>query len=171
MKGFQIILILISCIFVNSCDAFRRMAGLPTSADIVALQKKIARQEQLKYQHKLDSMKLVEKDLRDSLDILDSIRLQQYTILNNTKIGGLYTTKLEYKYYVVVGAFKDRSNAESLLNKVKSENYSAILINFRNSFNAVAISPSNDLNRVLRAIREIRKKSFCPEDVWILVNE
>ena len=45
------------------------------------------------------------------------------------------------------------------------------IISFRNGLLAVSVCPSDDLNEVLRTLRQLRGKGICPEDGWILVNE
>ena len=120
---------------------------------------------------RIDSLKRVEKALNDSIAVLDSIRQLHGTILNPSEIGGLFTTRLDFRYYIVVGAFKSRSNAESLLSVVKEEGYAPVLISFRNGFSAIGITPADDLQSVLRSLKKVKEEAFCPEDVWILVNE
>ena len=93
------------------------------------------------------------------------------TILNPSDIGGLFTTRLDSRYYIVVGSFKSRENAESLLVSVKERGYSPVLISFRNGFNAIGIAPADDLHRIFLSLKKVREEDFCPEDVWILVNE
>ena len=74
-------------------------------------------------------------------------------------------------YYIVVGSFKDRTNAESLLLEAKDEGYQPVLISFRNGFNAVGIAPANDLFHIFQSLKQVRTEKFCPDDVWILVND
>ena len=35
----------------------------------------------------------------------------------------------------------------------------------------VGVSPVNRLQDALAALHEVKKETFCPKDVWILVNE
>ena len=84
---------------------------------------------------------------------------------------GLFTTKLDFKYYIVVGSFKSRHNAESLLSTVAEKGYKPILISFRNGFNAIAVAPTNSLREAFSSLKNVRTEAFCPDDVWILVNE
>ena len=100
-------------------------------------------------------------------------RLRQLrgTILNPSRLGGLFTTKLDFRYYIVVGAFTQRYNAEHLMETTKARGYNTTIINFRNGYNAVGVCPSNDLNSVNAALRKVKLEPFCPNDVWILVNE
>ena len=104
--------------------------------------------------------------------LLDSLSQTKGTILNPTKMGGLYTTKLASRYYIVVGAFRTRSYAERKLTKCNEAGYTdATIISFRNGLLAVAVCPSNSLNETLKKLRELRGNGICPEDGWILVNE
>ena len=86
-------------------------------------------------------------------------------------MGGLYTTKLESRYYIVVGAFRTRSYAERKLTECNKAGYTATIISFRNGLLAVAICPSDSLNESLKVLREVRGNGICPQDGWILVNE
>jgi len=111
-----------------------------------------------------DSLEALEKHL------LDSLTQSQGTVLNPSKLGGLYTTKLESKYYIVVGAFRTRSNAENKLKSCNAAGYTATIVSFRNGLLAVAICPSNNLDETLRKLKEIRGTEVCPQDGWILIN-
>ena len=103
--------------------------------------------------------------------LLDSLSQTKGTILNPTKMGGLYTTKLESRYYIVVGAFRTRSYAERKLTECNKAGYTATIISFRNGLLAVAVCPSDSLNESLKVLRELRGNGICPWDGWILVNE
>lgn len=160
------VIIVCSIINIAGCDAVRKMAGRPTSEEI----KQIAKELVAEQQHKLDSLRRVELDLRLSLEIADSARQAGGTILNESEIGGLFTTAPYFKYYIILGSFKQRYLAESLLKNVEKKGYKAALINFRNGFNAVGVCPSNDRSEAIKSLGKIRKEVFCPADVWILVN-
>ena len=87
-------------------------------------------------------------------------------------MGGLYTTKLASRYYIVVGAFRTRSYAERKLTKCNEAGYTnATIISFRNGLLAVAVCPSDSLNETLKKLRELLGNGICPQDGWILVNE
>ncbi len=172
MKANLTAAIVLSCLLLaaGGCDFLRSVSGRPTSRDIQKKAELIQRELDRKTAS-LDSMKLVEKQLKDSLAYLDSLRQLRGTLLNPSKLGGLFTTKLESRYYIVIGAFRERTNAESLVKKVSSRGYPATLISFRNGFNVVGVCPSGDPGKVYDSLKKIREEDFCPEDVWILVNE
>ena len=104
-------------------------------------------------------------------NVLDSLKQMRGTILNPSAMGGLYTTKLDYRYYIVVGAFTMRSNAEKLLTRVQDAGYVATLISFRNGYNAVGVCQTDRLPEAFASLKKVKTESFCPPDVWILVNE
>lgn len=170
MKRELIFIFLISIQVLTGCDALRKLAGRPTKAEIEAKRLELLRQQEASHQARIDSLKKVEKELADSLTLAGTLRQSQGTVLNPGAIGGLFTTKLEYKYYVVVGAFIFRRNAENLHKTVQAKGYVPTIINFRNGFNAIGLCPTNDLNAALASLRKVRQEDFCPEDVWILVN-
>jgi methyl coenzyme M reductase subunit C len=71
----------------------------------------------------------------------------------------------------VVGAFRNRAYAERKLVKCNEAGYTATIISFRNGLLAVSVCPSDDLNEVVKTLRQLRGTGICPKDGWILVNE
>lgn len=171
MKKTLILMLVIPSFIVSGCDMFRKLAGRPTAEELDAIRMEKMRLEELAHQERIDSLRQVEKAISDSISVLDSIRQMHGTILNPSDIGGLFTTRLSARYYIVVGAFKSRSNAEVLLSTVKEKGYSPVLISFRNGFNAIGISPADDLLSAFQQLKKVKNEHFCPDDVWILVNE
>jgi hypothetical protein len=176
MNKTLIIALMLTTLVTSSCDFVRRIAGRPTSAQVEKIRQDRIRAEEARHQAVLDSMEQVKKHLADSIAareayLLDSLSQARGTILNPSKMGGLFTTKLQAKYCIVVGAFRNRAYAERKLNKCNEAGYTATIISFRNGLLAVSVCPSDDLNEVLRTLRQLRGKGICPEDGWILVNE
>ena len=177
MKRSVILILACAALLLSGCDFVRTLAGRPTSDDLEVKRSHIERAENVaRYQARIDSLERVRVRLADSLaaldaHLLDSLSQTKGTILNPTKMGGLYTTKLESRYYIVVGAFRTRSYAERKLTECNKAGYTATIISFRNGLLAVAICPSNSLNESLKVLREVRGNGICPQDGWILVNE
>lgn len=171
MKKFLLLLSALSLLTLGGCDMFRRLAGRPTAKELEQIKMEMLLRQEAQQVARIDSLRRVEKALSDSIAVLDSIRQLHGTILNPSEIGGLFTTRLDFRYYIVVGAFKDRANAEKLLSEVREKGYSPVLINFRNGFNAIGIAPANDLFNVFRSLKRVKTEEFCPDDVWILVND
>lgn len=171
MRKSLLLVIIVSALSMTGCDFFRILAGRPTSEDIENKKVEIMRAEEAALQFRLDSLKHAQQMVEDSLAVLDSLKQQCGTILNPSALGGLFTTKLEADYYIVVGAFNVRSNAERLLKSVADRGYVPVLINFRNGKNAVGLCPSNSLQEIFIALKEVKEEPFCPPDVWILENK
>ena len=168
--------LLLSAFVGTGCDGLRRLAGRPTSADLAEMQaaldlRREAEREAAAYQTRIDSLRRVEQAIADSLAVLDSLRQMRGTILNPSAMGGLFTTRLDYRYYIVVGAFTMRSNAEALLVRVQKAGYTGTLISFRNGYNAIGICQTDHLPTAFASLKKVRTEEFCPPDVWILVNE
>ena len=178
MKRSVLFLLVSAALVLSGCDFVRTLAGRPTSDDLDVKRSTIDRAQNVaRDQARIDSLERVRQRLADSLaaldaHLLDSLSQTKGTILNPTKMGGLYTTKLASRYYIVVGAFRTRSYAERKLSKCNEAGYSdATIISFRNGLLAVAVCPSNSLNETVKKLRELRGNGICPQDGWILVNE
>ena len=160
---------------VSSCDFVRTLAGRPTSAQLEEMREERMRAEEARHQAVLDSMERAEKALAEALaareqELLDSLTQAHGTVLNPSRLGGLYTTKLESKYYIVVGAFRNRTYAERKLTQCNEAGYTATIISFRNGLLAVSVCPSDNLEETLRTLKKLRGTEVCPEDGWILMN-
>jgi len=177
MKRSVLLSLVFASLLLSGCDFFRYIAGRPTSEDLEDKRIEMLKiQEEVRHQAYLDSLEQVRKRMADSLaaldaHLLDSLSQRKGTLLNPTKLGGLYTTKLEAKYYIIVGAFRTRSYAERKLNKCNEAGYAATIISFRNGLLAVGVCPSDSLNETVKTLRELRGNGICPKDGWILVNE
>lgn len=120
MNRTVISVLLASALLFSGCDMFRRMAGRPTAAELDRMRAEMMAEKEAEHQARIDSLRRVEKMLADSLSVLDSLRQMNGTILNPSEMGGLFTTRLEARYYIVVGSFLDRSNAEVFLGEVSA---------------------------------------------------
>lgn len=161
---------------VSSCDFIRTLAGRPTSEELEQMRLQRMAAAEARHQATLDSMERAQKHMADSLEalekyLLDSLTQAKGTVLNPSKLGGLYTTKLETKYCIVVGAFRNRYYAERKLKECNEAGYTATIISFRNGLLAVAVCPSNSLSQTLQTLKQLRGKGICPLDSWILINE
>ena len=161
---------------VSSCDFIRTLAGRPTSEELEQMRLQRMAAAEARHQATLDSMERAQKHMADSLEalekyLLDSLTQAKGTVLNPSKLGGLYTTELETKYCIVVGAFRNRYYAERKLKECNEAGYTATIISFRNGLLAVAVCPSNSLSQTLQTLKQLRGKGICPPDSWILINE
>lgn len=174
MRNVTMLFFGVSLFVLTGCDFFRVLAGRPTSRDIETKKIEILRAEQeaelAAEQARLEEERL-QKVAKDSLAALDSISQFGGSVLNPAKLGGLFATKLEARYSVIIGAFMLRSNAEALFKKAKAAGYSPSLISFNNGMVAVGVCPSNTIIEAKEGLKKVRMEWFCPVDVWILLNE
>ena len=177
MKRAVLLSLCAATLLVSSCDFFRFLAGRPTSEEIETRRIEMERiQEEIRLQAELDSLEEVRQRMADSLaaletHLLDSLSQIKGTILNPSKLGGLYTTKLETHYSIIVGAFRTRSYAERKLKQCTDAGYTATIVSFRNGLLAISVCPSDSLSVTVDKLRELRGNGICPKDGWILVNE
>ena len=170
-----LILLVFGAVLLQGCDFIRTLAGRPTAADVEEIRQEKIAAEEARHQAILDSMERAEKAMAEALAareafLLDSLAQSHGTILNPSKLGGLYTTKLESKYCIVVGAFRNRHYAERKLKACNAAGYTASIVSFRNGLMAVTVCPSDNLDETLKTLRKMRGKGICPKDSWILRN-
>lgn len=177
MRKSLALLALAALFTLTGCDFFRTLAGRPTSEDIEVRKLQILLVEQARHQARIDSLKIEQQRLRDSLAILDSLAALDMihqnggTILNPSAMGGLFATRLESRYHIIIGSFRRRDFAEKLLGTASECGYSPSLISFRSGLIAVGLCPCNTLTEASESLAKVRLEPFCPHDVWILVNE
>ena len=170
-----IILLVLGAVLLQGCDFIRMLAGRPTAAQLEEIKLEKMAAEEARHQAVLDSMERAEKAMAEAFaareaHLLDSLTQGRGTVLNPSKLGGLFTTKLESKYYIVVGAFRNRSYAERKLKACNAAGYTATIISFRNGLLAVAVCPSDSLDQTLKTLKKMRGTDVCPQDGWILMN-
>lgn len=170
MRKIRIIFLLcLTLPLLSGCDFFRKLAGRPTSEQIEQKRAMIEMELQA-HQGRLDSLDAVQQQLSDSLALLDSIRLSDDALVEVRQIAEQSRNTLEYRYYVIVGAFGNRENAVRFAGEIGEKGYSAELISYVNGFTAVGICPSDRLAEVYASLREVRDGGICP-DAWILDNQ
>ena len=181
MKKSYILILLAAMFMLVGCDFFRKVAGRPTSEDIEAKRVEIARVEAQKAREKAvqDSIAAAQEQARiaaemavkDSVDALASLKDKGCMMHNLASLKGLSSGDLQHRYYLVVGSFKDASNADRFIKKVsKDPEMEPVKVRFRTGMVAVAVCPRNKVAQMPAVVDEVRAKSYCPKDAWILVN-
>ena len=172
MKKVILALFVFVAVFFTGCDTFRRLAGRPTSAEIEAKRKVIELAEPAKHQERMGPLTRIEKQMADSLAVLDSLNGKNGTAMREpARMGGISAGSLKNKYYIIVGAFMDKGNAEFMKKQVTGAGYEAELIYFRNGYTCVGVCPTDNLVEEYADLKKLKAEKFCPEDIWILVNE
>ncbi len=172
MKKSVLLLLSLMLVVLTGCDFLRAVAGRPTSKDIEEKRIAIIKSEEDALQSRLDSIRLAgEKVIADSLAALDFLKVSGVMMSDQSRIGGLSGTELGYKYYIIVGAFRESANAKKMFTTASENAYSPVLISCRSGMMAVGLCPSNSIAAVAESYKKLIGEEFCPKEAWILVNE
>lgn len=164
------LLAILGVALLQGCDAFRRLAGRPTSDEIEA-KRQLILAEEAAHQARIDSLSRVEKAKADSLSMLERFKESGEMFLSVSSLRRADALKLSKRYYIVVGAFSNVDNASWLASKIENAGYSVEKIPYGNGFTAVGAAGTDSLAHLWDNLQKVRTESFCPKDVWILVNE
>lgn len=168
MKRTVLITLLLCSIVLSGCDFFRALAGRPLSAEIEAKREIIEKQLREKEQRRLDSLSTVRRIEADSLAAVSRLSELSAVILDAQSLGGLVQEGVP-GYCIVVGSFKNDSNAEKLAARI-GEDFGASVKAFNNGMFAVTVCDCFSLKRLAESYEMVLNEKFCPSDVWILKN-
>ncbi len=171
-KGFQSVFVLLSvAMLVSGCDFFRVLAGRPTSKEIAAKREEILRSAQ-------DDRTPVESGMTDEkpgmTDEKPGMTDEKPGMTNDsavpadTSTSSATKTKEKKRYYVIMGAFSSRENAEKYGERIQSFGYEPEFFGFTEGRTAVGIGGTDDLEEAKIFMRELKGQDFCPDGVWIL---
>ena len=155
-------------VLLGSCDAFRKLAGRPTSADIEA-KRQLIEAERSAHLDRLDTMDSVYRQLSDSVAAVDSMRISANVKVESRSLSVQSRVQLTHRYYVVVGAFGKYDNAVRCAEDYGQKGYASKLIGYANGFTAVGICPTDNLSEAYASLVRVRDAGLC-SDAWILDN-
>ena len=185
MKKSYILVLFAVMLLVTGCDFFRKVVGRPTSDEIevrrVAVEQDKAQKAELaREQARLDSLAEVkqrmmaakEMETRDSLAAHTALKEKGCVLYDLSSLKGLASGELAHRYYLIVGSFRDAANADKFMSKIAEDSaMEPVQVHFRTGIVAVGVCPRDKITQMVSVIDEVRTKSFCPKDAWILVNE
>ena len=190
-RRFLILVALLSVtMVVTGCDFFRVLAGRPTSKEIEAKRAEILRSAQDDKVVAQDD-KVVAQDDKDSVPQQDQDSVQVVkpeTAASERQDDGQrpHSAAAEQsearmdaavpvrpagekkRYYVIMGAFSSRENAEKYAERIKSFGYEPEFFGFTEGRTAVGVGGTDDPEEAKAFMRELKGQDFCPEGVWIL---
>ncbi len=147
LKG--LFLVAISAMMLSGCDWVKEKLGMATSEDIERLRVEMEQKE------------LRKKQIEDSIETarLDSLKKAQESVIPYAL--------LDKQYYVIMGSFKEVSNADILKAELEKIGYNAVRIALKNGFEMVALAGFNNYGEALKEIAKIESNDLCPYDVWV----
>ncbi len=149
---------------VSGCDFFRVLAGRPTSKEIAAKREEILRSAQ-------DDRTPVEPRMTDEKPGISDEKPEMTSdsaVPADTSTSSATKTKEKKRYYVIMGAFSSRENAEKYGERIQSFGYEPEFFGFTEGRTAVGIGGTDDLEEAKIFMRELKGQDFCPDGVWIL---
>lgn len=157
-------------LLASGCDAFRKMAGRPTSEDI-QVKRELIEAAQIAEQARQDSIQAVQKHIADSLAANQAMLDSGVPIKPTNMVSPSVRTAMAHRYYIIVGAFGNSDNAKRLQKRAEEAGFDSELIPYRNGMTAVGLCPSDDLASLYEPYTRIREQEFCPKAVWVIDME
>ena len=146
-----IVLVLSVAFMATGCDFFRVLAGRPTSKDIEAKRELILR----------SSEQPVSTGQAEAKP--DTVARERPNSPQTVSKPGE-----KKRFYVIMGAFSSRENAERYADRIKGFGYEPEFFGFTEGRTAVGIGGTDDQEEAKAFMKELKGQDFCPEGVWIL---
>jgi cell division protein FtsN len=99
-----------------------------------------------------------------STDLKEITRTESFSLAD----GETNQTAMNYKYHVVVGSFKNQSNAKGLQKTLNSEGKNAVIVVNEQGMYRVLINSYNDYNQAHALINELQDRF---SDAWVLIQK
>ncbi len=149
------VILLSVTVMVTGCDFFRVLAGRPTSKEIEA--------------KRVEILSSAVRQSQDSVRIDRSPVKPGVTEEAAEPVRPARTTSGEKKrFYVIMGAFSSRENAERYAERIKTFGYEPEFFGFTEGRTAVGIGGTDDAEQAKAFMKELKGQDFCPDGVWIL---
>ncbi|MGM9747487.1 MAG: hypothetical protein ACI3ZN_01690 [Candidatus Cryptobacteroides sp.] len=173
MKRSTILCIVLMALTLSGCDFFRKIAGRPTSAQLEEkkLEIKAKEAEIAAMNAELARIEAEKRRVADSLAYMDSIVLSVREVAFASRHKGYADASQEGFTYVVIGTFKQKTNAELLKKKAEDSGYDANIIRFRNDKISVGIMLPDDPKKAYGILLALKGEDFCPADIWLLIPQ
>ncbi|MCK9625192.1 MAG: SPOR domain-containing protein [Bacteroidales bacterium] len=154
-----LVVLFITMTLLSGCDFFRSLLGKPTSEDLEL----IAYQKEAAANAKADSI----NNINNNIIEVDTLIADNERVVESKSIVKQPSSDFNYRYYVVVGSFKNYANAERFSEILLKKNYDVKNFKFKNGYNMVSIFGSIDYYEAHKKLSEIMESEICPDDIWI----
>ncbi len=144
-----LVLAAVSVAMLSGCDWVKERLGMATSEDIERLR-----------------IEMEQKELREK-QIKDSIETARLDSLKKAQESAIPYSSLDKQYYVIMGSFKEISNADVMKAELEKMGYSPVRIALKNGFEMVALAGFDKYGEAMAEIGKIEGNDLCPYDVWV----
>ncbi|MBR5660867.1 MAG: SPOR domain-containing protein [Bacteroidales bacterium] len=149
-----VVIMLSVALLATGCDFFRVLAGRPTSKDIEAKRSAILQES---YAAATEQSEEVKEEVKE--EVVPSVPADSQPVVK---------TGEKKRFYVIMGAFSSRENADRYAARIKGYGYEPEFFGFTEGRTAVGIGGTDDQEEAKAFMRELKGQDFCPEGVWIL---
>ena len=163
-------LLLISAVLFGGCDTFRSLAGRPTSAEIEAKREAIAQLKSAQgetHEEHIRTLRTAEQEISDSVASVEGLR--RVPRFSAERVG--IAERPSHRLYIVIGMYSTDENARRAASLMESQGYPAEIIGYKSGKRAVGVCGSNKIGELYESFTRFSDEPYCPEGVWILVNE
>lgn len=144
----NILPLLLLFVVFQGCDCIRGQLGMPTSGEIERMK------EQMRVKEEEERAALErEKFVQDSL----------------ARVAQQSAVKVVEGYHVIVGCFKDYSNADAMEKKMKDAGYNAMQIPLKNGYMMVSLGSLEKLGDAVRLMEKVSDDSRISyfDEIWV----
>ncbi len=170
-KYTSFILLLCVLLSISACDFLRKAAGRPTSADIEAKRELII-QDSLAKKAIADSLERERQIwlayVADSLAVLDTFAQRAVFIKPVAEVASLRGTQLSARYWLVVGAFKNKSYADKLVLKLEKAGFESRSVTPARGLITVITAPNETVRSLFDEYKRYVASDLYNPQVWIL---
>jgi len=144
------VLVLITAMSLGSCDWFRGLVGMPTSAELREKEEKVRQdsiaREQLRWRQ-------------------EQIRLIQDSLL---RVEAQKQPEVTPRYHVVFGSFMVQGNAKRMTERLTKDGYNPMELHFKNGYSVISAASYHTLREAYNAMNDlVRSVPFAPYDIWV----
>lgn len=142
---FNSLLIVILCFFLYACGGSRKTAINPNKTDVASVSSET----------ELSTEKTTEEPI---------VEVEEKLVTVNNVVPE------PYKYFVIIGSFKNPNNARNYQRQIESDGFSSDLLKNEAGLFRVSVMASNDILEARKEIKRIRDKYPKYSDTWLLIQ-
>lgn len=75
------------------------------------------------------------------------------------------------RYFVIVGSFRNRNNAEKFVEQLKGQGFSPVILQSETGFNRVSVNSFSDDTPARAYVMEVRSRFRQYHDTWLLIKK
>ncbi len=160
---------------VTGCDWIRMQLGMATSEDIANLKKERQYDDSVRMMNDSIAMKGNTGDVSTSggynVKISDTAAFNEpkvdSTVQEQKPVAAPIKANPENRYHVIVGSFKEYSNASKMAEYLKGKGYNPAMMDFKNGFRVVSAASFPQMGPAFTEMYKIADMNIIKDDIWV----